>query len=180
MERAFEVLSDDEPDDDLATLAAELGRLYFFKGESGAGCPQDRQRRSRSPSRLWLPEALSQALNTQGLLAGSAGRSEQALALMKHSLELALEHDLTRSALRAYNNLGDLLDRRDRYEEAIEILRPALALARKAGYRTNEWRLLGELGYCLWRTGEWAEALELAREVPEDRHPDARSPWPIR
>ena len=168
MEHAFEVLSDDEPDEDLATLAAELGRLHFFKGEPELAVPRI-DRAIEIAESLWLPEVLSEALNTQGLLAGSAGRSEQALALLKHSLELALEHDLTRSALRAYNNLGDLLDRRDRYEEAIEILRPALALARKAGYRMNEWRLLGELGYYLWRTGEWAEALELAREVPEDR-----------
>jgi tetratricopeptide (TPR) repeat protein len=112
---------------------------------------------------------LSEALNTQGLIAGYAGRFEQALALMKHSLELALEHDLTGSALRAYNNLGDLLDRRDRYEEAIETLRPALALARKAGYRMNEWRMLGELGYYLLRTGGWEEAMELAQEMPEER-----------
>ena len=129
---------------------------------------------------LWLPEALSEALNTQGLLAGSAGRSEQALALIEHSLELALEHDLTRSALRAYNNLGDLLDRRDRYGEAIEILRPALALARKAGYRMNEWRLLGELGHYLRARANGPRRSSLAREVPEDRIPDRGRPWPIR
>ena len=34
MERAYEVLAEDEPDEDFAILAAQLGRLYFFRGES--------------------------------------------------------------------------------------------------------------------------------------------------
>ncbi len=168
MERAFEVLSGDEPDDDLATLAAQLGRLHFFKGEVEVASQRVETAIEIAES-LWLPEVLSQALNTQGLIAGYSGRSEQSLALLKHALELALEQDFAAAALRAYNNLGDLLDRRDRYEEAIELHRSGVALARKAGHRMNEWNLIGELSYCLSRTGEWAEALELAVEVPDDR-----------
>ena len=94
---------------------------------------------------------LSQALNTQGLIASWGGRSEQSLALLKHALELALEHDLAAAALRAYNNLGDLLDRRDRYEEAIELHRSGLALARKAGDRMKDWRLRASSRWCLQR-----------------------------
>jgi class 3 adenylate cyclase/tetratricopeptide (TPR) repeat protein len=168
MEKAFEVLSGDEPDADLATLAAEIGRLHFFGGEVGVAA-QRIDTAIEIAEALWLPEVLSQALNTQALLVGYDGRSEQSLALLKHALELALEHDLTSAALRAYNNLGDLLDRRDRYEEAIDLQRQGLALARKAGYRSSEWRLIGELSFYLMQTGEWAESLELANEVPEDR-----------
>ena len=168
MERAFEVLSGDEPDADLATLAAELGRLHFFKGEIDLAARRVDTAIEIAES-LWLPEVLSQGLNTQALITGFGGRSEQSLALYKHALELALEHDLTAAALRAYNNLGDLLDRRDRYEEAIALQRQGLALARKAGYRVNEWRLIGELSAYLTLTGQWAEALELAAEVPEEQ-----------
>jgi tetratricopeptide (TPR) repeat protein len=92
---------------------------------------------------------------------------EQSVALLKHALELALEHDLTGAALRAYNNLGYMLDQRDRYEEAIDLHRRGLILARKAGNRINEGRLLGELSYGLFRTGHWNEAVDLAAEVPE-------------
>ena len=168
MERAFEVLSGDEPDADLATLAAELGRLHFFKGEIDLAARRVDTAIEIAES-LWLPEVLSQGLNTQALITGFGGRSEQSLALYKHALELALEHDLTAAVLRAYNNLGDLLDRRDRYEEAIALQRQGLALARKAGYRVNEWRLIGELSAYLTLTGQWAEALELAAEVPEEQ-----------
>ena len=132
MERAFAVLADDEPDADLATLAAELGRLHFFKGDVELAARRIDVAIEIAES-LWLPEILSQALNTQGLISSWGGRSEQSLALLKHALELALENDLAAAALRAYINLGDRLDRRDRYEEAIELDRRGVALARKAG-----------------------------------------------
>src|SRR5581483_11034771 len=166
MERAFAVLVDDQPDGDLALLAAELGRLHFFKGEIGLATERIDAAIEIAES-LWLPEPLSQALNTQGLIASFNGRSEQSMALLKHALELALEHDLTGAALRAYNNLGDQLERRDRYEEAIELCERGLALARKAGTRTFEWYLVGELGVCFARTGRWDEALAVVGEVPE-------------
>jgi hypothetical protein len=33
MERAFEVISTDEPDEDLAQLAAQLARSYWYSGD---------------------------------------------------------------------------------------------------------------------------------------------------
>jgi class 3 adenylate cyclase/tetratricopeptide (TPR) repeat protein len=168
MELAFDVLSGDEPDADLAELAAQLGRMHFFRGQLELATKRVDVAIEIAES-LWLPEVLSQGLNTQSLITSFAGRSEQSLALLKHALELALEHDLTAAALRAYNNLGDLLDRRDRYEEAIELQRQGLALARKAGHRSNEWRLIGELSAYLTMTGQWAEAAALASEVPEEQ-----------
>jgi tetratricopeptide (TPR) repeat protein len=166
MERAFAVLAADEPDADLATLAAALGRLHFFKGEVDLAAERIDTAVEVAES-LWLPEILSQSLNTQGLIASLNGRSEQAIALFKHALELALEHDLGTAALRAYNNIADQLERRDRYDDAIDLSRRGLALARKTGDRMMEWYLLGELSVCLLRTGQWEEALEVAGEVPE-------------
>ncbi len=167
MEPAFAVLTGDEPDADLATLAAELGRLHFFKGEIDLAAERIDTAIEIAES-LWLPDVLSNALNTQGLIAGSRGHFEQARALIVHALELALEHDLNGAALRAYNNLGDLLDRRDRYEEAIVLLQRGLELAHRAGDRRMEWLLLGELAWYLTRVGRWSEALELAAQVPQD------------
>jgi tetratricopeptide (TPR) repeat protein len=167
MERALAVLSNDEPDADLATLAAELGRLYFFKGEVELAAERIDVAIEIAET-LWLPETLSQALNTQGLITLWGGRPEQSLALLKRALDLALENDLSAAALRAYNNLGDWLDRRDRYEEAIALDRQAVALARKAGDRIQEWRLLGELSWYLGRAGQWDDALETAAEVPDE------------
>jgi tetratricopeptide (TPR) repeat protein len=171
MERAFEVISADEPDDHMATLAAQLGRLHFFKGEMGVAAERIDTAIEIAES-LWLPEVLAEALNTQGLIASFNGRAEQSLALLKHAHEIALEHDLTSAALRAYNNLADQLERRDRYEEAIELGRQGVALARRAGDRTFEWYLLGELASCFLRTGQWAEAQALVAEMPETAYPE--------
>lgn len=167
MERAYTVLVEDEPDEDLATLAAELGRLHIFKGEMELAAARIDTALEIAEA-LWLPELLSQAINSSGLIANYRGRSEQGMALITHSLNLALEHDLSAAALRAYNNLGDLLDRRDRYEDAIELHRNGIALARKIGGREFEWRLLGELSYCLMRAGRWQEALDVVAGVPEE------------
>ena len=61
MERAFAVPSDDEPDEDSATLAAELGRLHFFKGEGDLAMERIDTAIEVAES-LWLPEVLSEAL----------------------------------------------------------------------------------------------------------------------
>jgi class 3 adenylate cyclase/tetratricopeptide (TPR) repeat protein len=168
MEHAFDVLSGDEPDEDLATLAAELGRLHFFRGDL-----ESAERRIGTAVQiaefLWLPEVLSQALNTQGLIVKWRGRPEQALALLKHALALALDHDLAAAALRAYHNLGDQLDRRDRHEEAIVNHERGIALARKTGQWMEGWRLAGELAWCLQSVGRWDEALAHAREIPDEQ-----------
>ena len=168
MERAFAVLSDDEPDEDFATLAAELGRLHFFKGEGDLAMRACRHR-NRGRRVALAPGSAFQALNTQGLLASLNGRSELSLALMKHALELALDNDLAQAALRAYNNVSDQLERRDRYDEAIDLCRRGIELARKDGRRVEELYLLGELSVCLMRTGRWSEALEATRRRPGKR-----------
>jgi tetratricopeptide (TPR) repeat protein len=116
---------------------------------------------------LWLPETLSQGLNTAGLIISQAGRWEQGYALIKRSLEIALENDLTQAALRAYNNLGDMLDRRDRFEEAIEVHQAGIALARKVGARASEWRLLGEMAFMLLWLGRLDESRAAFELIPE-------------
>jgi class 3 adenylate cyclase/tetratricopeptide (TPR) repeat protein len=165
MERAFTVLVGEEPDEGFAALAAELGRLHFFLGDLNRA--YDRcEVALDAAEQLWIPETLSQALNTMGLIVSARGRWEQGIALIKHSLELALENDLPGPALRAYNNIADLLDRRDRYEEALALHKDGIALARKTGDRTQEWRLLSEHGFCLLRIGDWARARAVLEAIP--------------
>ena len=166
MEAAYGVLSAEEADEDLATLAAELGRLHFFKGELEVAAERIEVALDIAEA-LWLPEVLSQALNTKSGIAAARGRSEEGLALLAHALKLALEHDLPSAALRAYLNLSDSLCRRDRYDEALEQDRLGLALARKIGNRVLEWRLIGEFAYPLFVTGQWEEAASLAAEIPQ-------------
>ncbi len=170
MEAAFGVLSAEEADEDLATLAAQLGRLHLFKGELDVATERVEVALDLAES-LWLPEVLSQALNTRGVIAQFRGRPHQGLALLTYALQVALENDLPNAALRAYGNLSDFLCRRDRYDEALEQDRRGLALARKVGNRLWEWRQIDELTYALFFSGRWQEAAGLAAEIPEHEAP---------
>ncbi len=165
MERAYAVLAGDPPDADLAMLANMLGTLHFMVG--------DREKAIRLndigldiAEALWLPEALSRALNTKASIQ-SAEHPEEALALFEHALKLALSNDLQSAASRAYNNLADAYCRRDRYRDALPLLRDLLALARKVGDRVYEESTLTELAYVLMQVGEWDEAIEMASSIPE-------------
>jgi class 3 adenylate cyclase/tetratricopeptide (TPR) repeat protein len=165
MEGAYAVLSDEEPDADVAALAAQLGRLHYFRGDLELG--EERIETALSlAERLWLPEIISQALNTSGMIALWKGRLETGLALTRHALEVALEHDRPTAALRAYLNLAETLVRRDRYEEAFARYEEGVALARKVGNRQWEHFLLMEGAFPLLLIGRWQDAMSRLAEVP--------------
>src|SRR4029079_1195897 len=93
MERAYEVLATDEPDEDFAMLAAQLGRLHFFRGDLELA--EERVATALSIGEaLRLPEVLSQTLNTYAVIAIFREHNEHSLALVKHALALALENGL--------------------------------------------------------------------------------------
>ena len=167
MERAFAVLSAEEPDEVLATLAAQLGRLHFFKGETDLSS-QRTETALETAERRGYPEVVSQALNTKALVLLANGRQEEALGLLKHSLAVALENDLSTAALRAYVNLGELLFRRDRYEDSLTRYEEGLALARRVGNRVWEVALLSEMIFPLFVLGRWDEAVERGSQIPEN------------
>ena len=166
MEQAFAVLSQDEPGKDLATLAATLGRLHFFSGNTNTA-------RSRletaldTAEPLALTEVISQALNTKAAVGLVQSRVEENVALLRHALAIAVDHDLSSAALRAYVNLAEMLSRRDRHEESLEKYQEGIALARRVGNRFWEVPLLCERMFPLFVSGRWNEALQSAAEIPE-------------
>src|SRR5207247_4547862 len=117
MNRAFDVLSQEEPDEDLAGLAAQLGRFLFFAGEYDPAF-QRVETALRIAEALLLPEVVSQALKTKAMMLAARDRFREGMTLHRYALEVALEHDKPSAALRAYYNLADVLQRADRYEEA--------------------------------------------------------------
>jgi class 3 adenylate cyclase/tetratricopeptide (TPR) repeat protein len=165
MEQAFEVLSRDEPDEDFATLCAQLGRLLIFVGRADEAFEKTELALGLAES-FSLPEVLSQALNTKSiLLYPGRNRPEEAILLLRRALEIALEHNLLSAALRAYNNVGAHMNYRDRHREELEAADAGVELARRAGVRLFELGLAdGQIGPLLF-LGRWDEALELAREI---------------
>jgi predicted ATPase/class 3 adenylate cyclase len=159
MERSFQVLVQDEPDEDLALLAAQLGRLLYFAGDTDRAAERIEAALTIA-ERLWIPEAVSQALNTKSLILEARGRHEEARALLAHALDLALEHDASPAAFRAFFNLVHSMFEWDRYEAGRDLSLRGLALARKLGDRGNESMLLSHVARSHWFTGDWDRALD--------------------
>jgi predicted ATPase len=166
MEASFKILSGDEADEDLALLAAELGRLHYFAGDHDLAAERIDVALGIAEAFL-LQHVLTEALTTAALIASARGRNEQALGLVSHALKLALEHDQTEAAYRAYNNLATFLSDWDRYEESREHLDRGLALVRRLGDRAREWLLLDSFVDTLVLAGEWERALAAIEQIPE-------------
>jgi len=167
MARSFEVLRNDEPDEDLATLAAQLARIYWFTGNPEAAT-EPLEFALEIAESLFLPAVLSEALNTKNLVLINTGRRQESEALLRHSLRLAQEHGIPNSALRAQFNLAYHIAGEDRYEESQELDRDALEQARRRGDRGWAWAFLGHLQGTNYLLGNWQE-LEITEEEINER-----------
>ena len=141
MERSFAVLAGEEPDESFAVLAAQLGRFLFFSGEVDAAVERIEVALELAEA-YDLPEVLSQALNTKALTLIARERRREGAALLRHALEIALDHELPSAALRAYYNLADVAIHAGASHDGQEFVMSGLALARRVGNRYWEWSFL--------------------------------------
>ncbi|MFO7572803.1 MAG: adenylate/guanylate cyclase domain-containing protein [Gaiellaceae bacterium] len=165
LEAAYAVLETDEPDEDIAFVLSQLARWLYFSGRLEL-CDERNERALDLGERLRLPEVLSHALNTKGLLASNRGHWETSRALIRHALEIALENDLPAAAIRGYTNLGIAEGRLGNLAEVEELQTRCLELARRIGDRESEWFALGNLTGTYLETGKWDEVLEAVAELP--------------
>jgi hypothetical protein len=174
MDRAFQLMTGDQPDADLASLAAQIGRFAFFAGNGEMGLERVETALAIA-EQLDIPEVLSQALNTKALILGSRGRDHESRALMRYALDVALEHDKPSAALRAYNNLADFFMADDRLADAQRTVEEGLLLARRVGNRYWEEIFLGVI-YPRFALGDWSAALASIEELGGwDTHTQART-----
>jgi class 3 adenylate cyclase/tetratricopeptide (TPR) repeat protein len=165
MQPAFETLKDDEPDADVAMLAAQLGRVQFFEGHLDEAIEAIEFALDVAEA-LWLPETLSEAMNTKALITAARNRPEESLALLQRSLEIAQEHDVPSATIRAYINLANEMFERDRYDDADRLDHEAIALCRRMGWSGLEWFVQMHVASHLWLWGRWDELLAMMRDAP--------------
>jgi tetratricopeptide (TPR) repeat protein len=147
-------------------MAAQLGRFLIFTGEYEAAMPH-LERALTLAETHGLHETFAQALNSKSVLMGRTHRPREARVLIEGALAVALEHELHRAALRAYNNLIAGLWVNEAWAEEMEKLAQGLALARRIGDR--RWEIsftAGSVGGLI-RLGRWDEALALAAQAKE-------------
>ena len=129
MERAFAVISADEPDEDLALLAARLCFGYWYSGDLERAAERAELALDIAEAHAY-PAALALALRAKTGIVQSRGHHEEASALLKRALEIALAHDVLDEASTCFFWLSDRCFQRDDYVDAIGYLDEALALAR--------------------------------------------------
>ena len=168
LERAFEVISTDEPDEDLSLLASALSRGYWYGGEIDRAAERAELALDIAEAHLF-PRALVAALLAKGAVAYSRGHEEECAALFKHALEIAVEHDLFLELARCYFLLSDRAFRHDWYREALAYLDESLALARRVGNRPQEWGVLSERTYPLLMLGEWDEVVAIRSDFTQEQ-----------
>jgi class 3 adenylate cyclase/tetratricopeptide (TPR) repeat protein len=168
MERAFAVISQEPPGEELALLAGRLVLHHWFLGDLERSAERAELALDIA-ERYGYPEALVIALRGKGALAFSRGHIEEAYALHKHALELALEHGFSQQASTAYFIISDSEFRGDRYASALGYLQGALELSRKIGSRPYEWGVLAEMTYPLTMLGRWDEALASMEDPTEEQ-----------
>jgi class 3 adenylate cyclase/tetratricopeptide (TPR) repeat protein len=166
MEAAYGHLAGEEADADLATLAAMLGRCHALVGSRELAAERI-DAAIRIADELALAQVSADALITKGILLVTSGRRAEPEALTKHALAVALENNLTTTALRASFNLSGRLTSRGDYAGAIGELSSALGRARTWGNRLWEWRLLGQMVASLVEIGRWDEAVARDAELPD-------------
>jgi class 3 adenylate cyclase/tetratricopeptide (TPR) repeat protein len=173
LKEAFEILRGEEPDSDVGALASQLARFQFFQGDID-GAKVSVELALDMAETLALPELIAQTLNTKSLVVKSCGHREEAMALLTHALQVAVDHDLPSAAIRAHTNLASLLWAQGDYQAALAHTRACVALARKRGDRHGEVFALCNLVGDLYEVGAWDEALELGAELLADE--EVRSP----
>src|SRR3989441_287644 len=168
MERALAVISADEPDEDLALVAARLSLGYWFGGDLERAAERAELALDIAEAHAY-PEPLAFALRAKAGIAQSRGHHEESGALLERALEIALDHDLADQAGNCYFNLSDGCFRRDEYTDALGYLDQALSLARKLGNRPEEWAVLAERTYPLYMLGRWDEAQAASEEFTQEQ-----------
>jgi class 3 adenylate cyclase/tetratricopeptide (TPR) repeat protein len=167
-ERALTVLSADEPGEELALMAARLAAGYWFGGNLER-CLELAELALDVAESQGFPEPLAIALRAKGSVAESRGHHEEADALIKHALTIALDNNLNQEAFVLYFNLSDRCFRQDRYADALGYLDEALTFAQKVGDRPREWATLAERTYPLFMLGRWDEVLATSNEVTQEQ-----------
>ena len=167
-ERAMAVLLDDEPDEDLAIVAATLALGYWFTGDLERASERVELALDIAEAHAY-PEPLVRALRAKSGIARSRGHIEESNALLTHSLEIALDHDVVAEVSTTYYWLSDQCFQRDAYAEALGLLDEALANARRMGSRPQEWAVLAERIYPLMMLGRWDEAHDAASEFTQEQ-----------
>jgi class 3 adenylate cyclase/tetratricopeptide (TPR) repeat protein len=167
LERAYAVISDDDPDADVALLLNRLGQSYWFRGDLEQAAERN-ERGLDLGEALQLPEVLVRGWNTRGMIVAPR-RPQEARGLFQLAFDTAMANELYTLASSISGQLSDSAFKQDLYADSIHHLDGMLVISRRIGHRVYEWFALSEMSYALTMLGRWDEALARMAEIPEEQ-----------
>ena len=166
LEHALESLGNEEPDADVAGVAAQLGRFLVLDGQYEAAAPRLELALALGEA-LKLQEVFAQALTTKSVTLIRMNRLQEARLLLEGALAIGLENDIPSVVIRASNNLGVVFESLDNYTDCVSITDRAETIARRIGDRVWEAQLSGGSISGLVLLGRWEEALARGDEIAQ-------------
>jgi predicted ATPase/class 3 adenylate cyclase len=164
LEQALETLSSEEPDGDVAEVAAAFGRFLSLAGRYEEALQQV-ERALTLAEALNLPEVFVQALISKGTVLGRMSRRKEAEILLGAAFDRAVAEDLFSAGHRAANNLAYMLETRDAFAESEIVSERGLEIARRIGDRRTEAFMRAGGVSCHLMLGRWDEAIATADDL---------------
>jgi tetratricopeptide (TPR) repeat protein len=149
-------------------IAARLSRAYWFLGDQERAAERA-EFALEIAEKQDLPAAVAIALRAKGAVLLTRGHRNEADALLKQALEVAIAHDLLEDASTCCFILSDRCFRDDRYADALHYLDESLATATRLGSRPYQWSTEAERAYALLMLGRWDEALATTDSFTEEQ-----------
>jgi class 3 adenylate cyclase/predicted ATPase len=159
-----------------AERAAALAELSFNQSFRGAFAEAEEAANAAlaiaEPLEEW--QTIITAFSTLSLVRSHQARNQESLALQERALAIALDHDITTEAIRAYHNLADWPLQLDRFRDALRYVECGMELARARGDRRWELNLhinlaAARVGLGLWDDLPTVEEGGLDRLPPTNR-----------
>jgi ATP/maltotriose-dependent transcriptional regulator MalT len=147
---------------ELARAYAQRAGVYANRGQTAEALDVAR-RAQRLAEELALPDVLSDALNTEAVLAQVTGGTWE--PLIERAIEVALSVGEVAQAGRGYANLQAMLLSECRLSQAESVYRVGAALCERADVSTYGYCLAGGQAETLLESGRFAEAEALAVEL---------------
>ena len=158
VERALDLLPDDEPIPERASLLAWRARMWHLRGRYREALTEGRAALSTARE-AGDRRAESELLNTLGITQIALGDIDEGASCLREAIDIARADDELGRMESAYSNLADSLNLAGRTVEALETEQEGLSTIVRRRGRAPDWMLL-TVSDLTFELGDWQSARE--------------------
>ncbi|MBE3098399.1 MAG: hypothetical protein IMZ44_14900, partial [Planctomycetes bacterium] len=160
---AMRILEQEPPSPELARAVGSMCQMHMLASEYD-DCLAWGERALALAAEHGADDVRVHTLNSLGTVYVMLGTPERGLAMLRESLETALELGLPHDAARGYINLAECLITVARYREALDQLEAMIAYTSRMYVRGFTWTAAIRLAEVHWLLGQWQAALRILSE----------------